>query len=67
MQKSKYRGKGTTLLIKVEEAGLGVQLNKDRSIGGLLFVDDFVDNSDSSDDLQKLIDVIHISFAISGG
>ena len=47
------------LLIEVEKAGLGVQLNNGKSIGGLLFVDDFVGMSDLSEILQKLIDVVH--------
>ena len=47
------------LLIEVEKAGLGVQLNNGKSIGGLLFADDFVGMSDSSENLQKLIDVVH--------
>ena len=47
------------LLIEVEKAGLGVQLNNGKNIGGLLFVDDFVGMSDSIENLQKLIDVVH--------
>ena len=39
------------LLIEVEKAGLGVQLNNGKSIGGLLFLDDFVGMSDSREDL----------------
>ena len=53
------------LVIEVEEAGLGVQLNNDKSIAHLLFVDDFVGIRDSSENLQKLIDVFH--GVISGG
>ena len=47
------------LLIEVEKAGLGVQFNNGKSIGGLLFADDFVGMSDSRENLQKLIDVVH--------
>ena len=47
------------LLIEVEKAGLGVQLNNGKSIGDLLFTDDFVGMSDSRENLQKLIDVVH--------
>ena len=47
------------LLIEVEKAGLGVQLNNGKSIGGLLFADDFVGMSDLRENLQKLIDVVH--------
>ena len=36
-----------------------MQLNNFKSIGGLLFADDFVGTSDSSENLQKLIDVVH--------
>ena len=39
------------LLVEVEKAGLGVQLNNGKSIGGLLFADDFVGMSDSSENL----------------
>ena len=49
----------SNLLIEVEKAGLGVQLNNGKSIGGLLFADDFVSMSDSRENLQKLIDVVH--------
>ena len=37
------------LLIEVEKAGLGGQLNNGKSIGGFLFADDFVGMSDSSE------------------
>ena len=47
------------LLREVEEAGLGVQLCNGKSIGGMLFADDFVGFSDSKEKLQKLIDVVH--------
>ena len=43
----------------MEEAGLGVQLNNGKRIGCLPFADDSVGISDSSEKLQKLIDVIH--------
>ena len=38
----------------MEEAGLGVKVNNGKSIGGLLFADDFVGISDSS---ENIIDV----------
>ena len=38
---------------------LEVQPNNGKSIAGLLFTDDFVGISDSSENLQQLIDVIH--------
>ena len=47
------------LLKEVEEAGVGVQLCNDRSMTGMLFADDFVGVSDSRENLQKLIDVVH--------
>ena len=37
--------------IEAEKAGLGVQLNNRKSTGGLLFADDFVGMSDSSENL----------------
>ena len=45
--------------MEIEEAGLGVQLDNGKSIGGLLFAEDLVGISDSSENLQKLIDVVH--------
>ena len=45
---------------------LGVQLNNGKRIASLLFADDLVGVSDSSENLQKLIDVVH-KFVISGG
>ena len=47
------------LLKEVEEAGVGVQLYNDRSMTGMLFADDFVGVSDSRENLQKLVDVVH--------
>ena len=47
------------LLREVEEAGLGVQLCNGKSIGGMLFVNDFVGVSDSKEKLQKLSDVVY--------
>ena len=47
------------LLKEVEEAELGVELNTGNRISGLLFADDFVGVSDSKENLQKLIDVVH--------
>jgi hypothetical protein len=47
------------LLTEVEQAGLGIQISDGRRIGGMLFADDFVGVSDSEEDLQKLIDVVH--------
>ena len=44
------------LLKEVEEAGIGVQLCNDRSMTG---ADDFVGVSDSRENLQKLIEVVH--------
>ena len=48
----------------VENTGLGVQLNNGKSIGGLLFADDFVGRSDSRKNLQKFIDVVHQAIVI---
>ena len=42
------------LLREVEEAEIGIDL-----LGGLLFADDFVGVSESNDQLQTLIDVVH--------
>ena len=42
-------------LMKVQGVGVGIQLNSGESIRGF-FADDFVSNSDSSENLQKLCD-----------
>ncbi len=46
------------LLKEVEQAELGIELSNGARIGGMLFADDFV-GSDSGEQLQKLIDVVH--------
>ena len=50
----------------MKKAGLGVQLNNGKSIAGLLYADDF-DVSDSSENLQKLVDVVHKIYVVMGG
>lgn len=47
------------LLKEVEKAELGIQLGESGKIGGMLFADDFVGVSDSEEQLQKLINVVH--------
>ena len=47
------------LLKEVEQAELGIQLSSGKTIGGMLFADDFVGVSDSKESLQKLIDVVY--------
>ena len=47
------------LLKKVKEAELGIQLSSGKTIGRMLFADDFVGVSDSKESLQKLIDVVY--------
>ena len=47
------------LLKKVEQTGLGIQLNSGKTVGGMLFADDFVGISDSKESLQKVIDVVY--------
>ena len=44
---------------EVEQAELGIQLSSGKTIGGMLFADDFVGVSDSKESLQKLIDVVY--------
>ena len=45
------------LLKEVEQAELGIQLSSGKTVGGMLFADDFVVISDPKENLQKLIDV----------
>ena len=47
------------LLKDVKQAELGIQLSSSKSVGGMLFADDFVGVSDSRESLQKLIDVVN--------
>ena len=47
------------LLKEVEQTGLGIQLSSGKTVGGMLFADDFVGISDSKESLQKLIDVVY--------
>ena len=47
------------LLSKVEQAGLGIELNGGCKIGSLLFADGFVGVTDSEGKLQELINVVH--------
>ena len=48
------------LLKEVEQTGLGIQLSSGKTVGGMLFADDFVGISDSKESLQKLLDVVYI-------
>ena len=43
------------LLKEVEQTGLGIQLSSGKTVGGMLFADDFVGISDSKESLQKLL------------
>ena len=47
------------LLKEVEQAELGIELSNGAIIGGMLLADDFVGITDSGEELQKLIDVVH--------
>ena len=47
------------LLREVEEAEIGIDLSGGGRLGGLLFADDFVGDSETKDQLQSLIDVVH--------
>ena len=44
---------------EVEQTGLGIQLSSGKTVGGMLFADDFVGISDSKESLQKLLDVVY--------
>ena len=47
------------LLKEIEQTGLGIQLSSGKTVGGMLFADDFVGISDSKESLQKLLDVVY--------
>ena len=44
------------LLKEVDQTGLEIQLSSGKTVGGMLFADDFVGISDSKKSLQKLLD-----------
>ena len=47
------------LLKEVDDAEIGIDLSRCGRLRGLLFADDFVGVSESKDQLQTLIDVVH--------
>ena len=47
------------MLKEIKQAELGIQLGSGKTVGGMLFADDFVDVSDSKESLQKLTDVVY--------
>ena len=47
------------LLEEIDRAQIGIQLKSGNKVGGLLFADDFVGITESSDNLQQLIDIIY--------
>ena len=47
------------LLREVEEAEIGIDVSRGGILEGLLFVNDFVGVSESNDQLEKLMDVVH--------
>ena len=46
------------LLKEVDQTGLAIQLSSDKTVGGMLFADDFVGISNSKESLQKHLDVV---------
>ena len=46
------------LLEEIDRAQIGIQLKSGNKVGGLLFADDFVGITESSENLQQLIDII---------
>ena len=47
------------LLVEIDGAQIGIQLKSDNKVGGLLFADDFIGITESSENLQQLIDIIY--------
>ena len=47
------------LLDIIDRTQVGIQLKSGNKVGGLLFADDFVGITESSENLQQLIDIIH--------
>ena len=48
-------------LEEIDRAQIGIQLKSGNKVGGLLFADDFVGITESSENLQQLIDIIYES------
>ena len=47
------------MLKEVQQTGLGIRLSSGKTVGGMLFADDFVGISDSNKSLQKLKNVVY--------
>ena len=47
------------LLDEIDRAQIGIQLKSGNKVGGLLFADNFVGITESSENLQHLIDIVH--------
>ena len=47
------------MLKEVKQTGLGIQLSSGKTVGEMLFADDFVGISDSKENLPKLLDVVY--------
>ena len=47
------------LLKEVHQTGFGIQLSSGKTVGGMLFTNDFVGISDSKESLQKLLYVVY--------
>ena len=47
------------LLEEIDRAQIGIQLKNGNKVGGLLFADDFVGITESSENLQQLINIIY--------
>ena len=47
------------LIDEIDRAQIGIQLKSGNKVGGILFADDFVGITDSSDNLQQLIDIVY--------
>ena len=47
------------LLNEIDRAQVGIQLSSGIKVGGILFTDDFVGITESSESLQQLIDIVY--------
>ena len=54
------------LLYKIDRAQIGIQLKSGNNVGGLLFADDFVGITESSENLQQLIHISFMNFVANG-
>ena len=54
------------MLKEVEQNGPGIELSSGKTVGGMLFADDFVGISNSKESLQNLLAVVYVVTVVNG-